>query len=300
MRVGIRTRAGATVPDAPASPSAEVRDERFASRGVRLWVKRDDLIHPRLPGNKFRKLKYNLAGARAAGERTLLTFGGAYSNHLRATAAAGALFGFATIGVVRGDELASRPRNASLAFAEAQGMRLVFVDRGTYRRRGEPAFIAELRAAYGDFLLIPEGGSNAEAVRGCAELPAELDVPYDLVAVACGTGGTLAGIAAGLPEGRQALGFAVLKGDFLAGEVARLQRLAYGETRGDWRVETAYHCGGYARATPELRAFTADFEHRHGIALDEVYVGKMLFGLTAMVEAGEFRPGTGIVAVKTG
>ncbi|UGQ08917.1 pyridoxal-phosphate dependent enzyme [Yinghuangia sp. ASG 101] len=296
----VRTKVDAAAPGAAASPLVEVGDERFAARGVRLWVKRDDLIHPQLPGNKFRKLKYNLAEARATGARTLLTFGGAYSNHLRATAAAGALFGFGTIGVVRGHELASRERNASLAFAEERGMRLVFVDRETYRRRGEPGLLAELRAEYGDFFLIPEGGSNAHAVRGCAELPAELDVPYDLVAVACGTGGTLAGIAAGLPQGRAALGFAVLKGDFLTGDVARLQRQAYGETRGDWRVETAYHCGGYARATPELRAFTADFEQRHGIALDEVYVGKMMFGLTAMAEAGEFRAGTGIVAVKTG
>lgn len=295
-----RRDGGTVLPEVSASPLVELADARFAARGVRLWIKRDDLIHPELPGNKFRKLKDNLAAARADGHTTLLTFGGAYSNHLRATAAAGALCGFATIGVVRGEELRSRERNASLAFAEDRGMRLVFVDRATYRRRHEAAFADELRDLYGDFFLIPEGGSNAHAVRGCAELPAELDVPYDLVAVACGTGGTLAGIAAGMPEGRRALGFAVLKGDFLAGEVARLQRSAYGETRGHWRVETAYHCGGYARATEELRVFLADFEDRHGIALDEIYVGKMMFGLTALAEAGAFPPGTGIVAVKTG
>ncbi|WP_436790610.1 1-aminocyclopropane-1-carboxylate deaminase/D-cysteine desulfhydrase [Yinghuangia sp. YIM S10712] len=283
-----------------ASPLVEVVDERFASRGVRLWVKRDDLIHPELPGNKYRKLKYNLVEAAAGEYRTLLTFGGAYSNHLRAVAAAGALFGFATVGVVRGDELASRPLNESLAFARERGMRFVFVDRATYRRRAEAEFVDELRREHGRFFLIPEGGSNANAVRGCAELPAELDVPYDVVAVACGTGGTLAGIAAGLPEGRAALGFAVLKGDFLGDEVARLQRLAYGEVRGVWRVENAYHCGGYARVTAELREFTDDFERRHGISADRIYVGKMLYGLTAMVEAGEFRRGTGIVAVKTG
>ncbi|HSA48943.1 MAG TPA: pyridoxal-phosphate dependent enzyme [Yinghuangia sp.] len=283
-----------------ASPLVEVVDERFASRGVRLWVKRDDLIHPELPGNKYRKLKYNLVEAAAGEYRTLLTFGGAYSNHLRAVAAAGALFGFATVGVVRGDELASRPLNESLAFARERGMRFVFVDRATYRRRAEAEFVDELRREHGRFFLIPEGGSNANAVRGCAELPAELDVPYDVVAVACGTGGTLAGIAAGLPEGRAALGFAVLKGDFLGDEVARLQRLAYGEVRGDWRVENAYHCGGYARVTDELREFTDDFERRHGMPADRIYVGKLLYGLTAMVEAGEFRRGTGIVAVKTG
>ncbi|WTW96077.1 pyridoxal-phosphate dependent enzyme [Streptomycetaceae bacterium NBC_01309] len=278
----------------------ELSDERFAGRGLRLWLMRDDLVHPELPGNKYRKLKYNLAAARDGGHGTLLTFGGAYSNHIRATAAAGDLHGFATIGVIRGDELAGKPLNPSLTYAAARGMRLVFVDRDEYRRRAEPAYLDELGERLGDFFAIPEGGSNPEAVRGCAELPGEIDVPYDVVAVACGTGGTLAGIAAGLPEGKSALGFAVLKGDFLARDVAELQRQTYGETRGHWRVIDSAHCGGYARTTPELLDFIADFGQRHGIVPDEVYVGKMLFGLTAAAERGEFAPGTGIVAVKTG
>lgn len=278
----------------------ELHDDRFTARGLRLWMMRDDLIHPDLPGNKFRKLKYNLVDAREGGHTTLLTFGGAYSNHIRATAAAGALYGFATIGVIRGDELASKPLNDSLAFAAARGMRLVFVDRAAYRRRGEPEFLDELREKYGDFFAIPEGGSNPAAVRGCAELPGEIDVPYDVVAVACGTGGTLAGIAAGLPPGKSAIGFAVLKGDFLTRDVAELQRRTYGETRGDWRVDDSAHCGGYARTTPELTAFIADFEARHGIALDEIYVGKLMYGLTGLAARGAFAAGTRIVAVKTG
>ncbi|MGW0662520.1 1-aminocyclopropane-1-carboxylate deaminase/D-cysteine desulfhydrase [Streptodolium elevatio] len=278
----------------------ELNDERFASRGLRLWIMRDDLVHPELPGNKFRKLKYNLVEARESGHRTLLTFGGAYSNHIRATAAAGALHGFATIGVIRGDELAGKPLNPSLAYAVERGMRLVFEDRAAYRRRAESAYLDELRQEYGDFFAIPEGGSNPAAVRGCAELPSEIDVPYDVVAVACGTGGTLAGIAAGLPSDKAAVGFAVLKGDFLAREVAELQRQTYGETRGSWRVDGSAHCGGYARTTPELTVFLADFARRHGIAPDEIYVGKMLYGLFAAAHRGEFAPGTRIVAVKTG
>lgn len=282
------------------SPLAELPDERFASRGVRLWLKRDDLIHPELPGNKWRKLKHNLADARAGGHRTLLTFGGAYSNHIRATAAAGELYGFATVGVIRGDELADRPLNPSLAFAAARGMRLVFVDRGTYRRRADPAYAAELASAHGEFFLLPEGGSNAAAVRGCAELPAEIAVDHDVVAVACGTGGTLAGIAAGLAPGRTALGIAVLKGGFLARDVAALQRAAYGHETPNWRVDDGFHHGGYARTTPELHGFVEDFRERHGVALDTTYVGKLLYALTALVERGAFAPGTGIVAVKTG
>jgi 1-aminocyclopropane-1-carboxylate deaminase len=179
-------------------------------------------------------------------------------------------------------------------------MRLDFVDRTAYRRRTEPAFAAELADRHGPFFLVPEGGSNADAVRGCAELPAEIDVPHDVVAVACGTGGTLAGIAAGLAPGRSALGVSVLKGGFLTGEVAALQRAAYGNPTGNWRVEDGFHCGGYARTTPELRAFVGDFAARHGVVLDETYVGKLMYALTALAEHGGFPPGTGIVAVKTG
>ncbi len=187
---------GALRPCLP-SPVREIEDETFARHGVRLLLKRDDLIHPDLPGNKWRKLAPNLRAAAAAGERALLTFGGAYSNHLRATAAAGRLLGFATIGVVRGDELAGAPLNPSLARCAADGMRLHFVDRGTYRRKNEPDVLAALHDRFGAFAVIPEGGSNSLAAQGCAELGRELRGVADTAAVACGTGGTLAGLAAG-------------------------------------------------------------------------------------------------------
>ncbi|MYS31487.1 pyridoxal-phosphate dependent enzyme, partial [Streptomyces sp. SID7804] len=176
------------------SPLQEVTDGRFERRGVRLLLKRDDLIHPDLVGNKWRKLAPNLS---AAAGRTLLTFGGAYSNHLRATAAAGRLLGLDTVGVVRGQELAGRPLNPSLTRCAADGMRLHFVDRSTYRRKAEPETLtAVLRAADAeDAYVVPEGGSNAAAVRGCRRLGRELAEPADVAAVACGTGGTLAGLA---------------------------------------------------------------------------------------------------------
>lgn len=177
------------------SPVVEVRDERLSRSGVRLLVKRDDLIHPEIPGNKWRKLKYNLAVARERGAGTLLTFGGAYSNHIRATAAAGHYLGFSTIGVIRGEE--RLPLNPSLAYAIGRGMRLIYVDRTTYRHKREPEVIDGLRQRFGDFYLLPEGGSNALAVCGCAEIPAEIDESFDVICCAVGTGGTLAGIAAG-------------------------------------------------------------------------------------------------------
>lgn len=192
------------------SPLAELHDDRVARHGVRLLLKRDDLIHPELTGNKWRKLKYNLEAARDYGARTLLTFGGAYSNHIRAVAAAGHYFGFATVGVIRGEE--HLPLNDTLAYAVSRGMRLAYLDRGTYREKMKPEVIRRLREEFGDFYLVPEGGSNALAIPGCAELVEEIAERFDVICCPVGTGGTLAGIASALGEGQRAIGFSVLKG----------------------------------------------------------------------------------------
>ncbi|WP_258038859.1 1-aminocyclopropane-1-carboxylate deaminase/D-cysteine desulfhydrase, partial [Streptomyces sp. SM12] len=213
------------------SPLREVTDERFTRHGVRLLLKRDDLLHPELVGNKWRKLVPNLRDALAAGHDTVLTVGGAYSNHLRATAAAGRLLSLRTVGVVRGEELADRPLNDSLARCAADGMVLHFVSRAEYRERHGPGFTHRMRERFGRFHEVPEGGSNAAAVRGCAELGRELAEAAprpDVVALPCGTGGTLAGVAAGLGPGQSALGVPVLKGGFMEGEVRRLQDAAFG------------------------------------------------------------------------
>ncbi|MEE1757297.1 1-aminocyclopropane-1-carboxylate deaminase/D-cysteine desulfhydrase [Streptomyces sp. SP18CS02] len=280
------------------SPLEPVDDERFTRHGVELLLKRDDLIHPDLPGNKWRKLGPNLA---AAAGRPILTFGGAYSNHLRATAAAGRLLGFGTTGVVRGDELAGRPLNPSLARCAADGMRLLFVDRTTYRSKGDPRVLdALLRDAPEGSFVVPEGGSNALAARGCAALGQELRGRADVVAVACGTGGTLAGLAAGLGPGQRALGFPVLKGGFIGAEVRALQERAFGGPAGDWSLDERFTFGGYARTTPELEDFTDLFEQRHELAIERIYVAKMLYGLLALTEEGAFPPGTVLAAVITG
>ena len=286
------------VPRVP-SPVQEVRDDELARAGVRLWLKRDDLIHAELPGNKWRKLKYNLAAAAGQQSRCLLTFGGAYSNHIRATAAAGYYGGFATVGVIRGEQ--HDPLNWSLRYAASRGMRLRYLDRAAYRRRASPDLIAGLRAELGDFYLLPEGGSNDLAVHGCAEIPAEIGTDFDVICCPCGTGGTLAGIAAGLAPGQRAVGFSVLKGgEFLAGEVERLQRAAAGSVTANWRIECGFHFGGYARTTAGLTAFITRFEQRHGLRLDWVYVAKMMAGIYALARGGAFAPGTRVVAVVTG
>jgi 1-aminocyclopropane-1-carboxylate deaminase len=296
----LAARIAAALPEPPPTALVEVEDERLARHGVRLLLKRDDLLHPELPGNKYRKLRPNLVAAAAAGHDTLLTFGGAYSNHLRATAAAGRLLGLRTVGVVRGEELAARPLNPSLARAAADGMRLHFADRATYRRKADPDVLAGLLGRHGPAYVLPEGGSNALAARGCADLGREIGAAADVVAVACGTGGTLAGLAAGLPATAEAVGFAVLRGGFLTGEVLRLQEEAFGGRRGRWRVEDRFHHGGYARATPALDAFADDFTARHGLALDRTYVAKVLHGLFTLAGEGAFAPGTRVAAVVTG
>lgn len=281
------------------SPLREVADGRFERHGVRLLLKRDDLIHPELVGNKWRKLAPNLA---AADGRTVLTFGGAYSNHLRATAAAGRLLGLRTVGVVRGEELAGRPLNPSLARCAADGMRLHFVPRSVYRRRTDPDTLAEvLRAAdAGDAYVVPEGGSNAAAVRGCRGLGRELAGEADVAAVACGTGGTLAGLAAGFAGAGRSLGIPVLRGGFLTEDIRALQTEAFGGPRGDWSLDERFHAGGFARVPAPLEAFAADFEQRHGVPVERLYVAKLLHALVTLVEEGAFPRGSTVAAVITG
>lgn len=274
-----------------------------ASRGVRLLLWRDDLLHPDLPGNKARKLKYNLQAARAAGHAQLLTFGGAYSNHLAAVAAAGRLYGFATAGLVRGE--VHVPLNPTLTRCVADGMALHYLDRATYRRRAEPAFLAEMQAQFGPAYLLPEGGTNPLALRGVAELIGELrqHADFDAVAVAAGTGGTLAGLVLGLAEARypaRAVGVAALKGaDFLRADIDALLAAAGGPA-GRYELHTNYHGGGYAKLPAGLRAFIGQFEADYGVLLDPIYTGKLLTGVLDLIALGHFTPGSTVVAVHTG
>ena len=275
-----------------------------AARGVRLLLWRDDLAHPDLPGNKARKLKYNLAAARQQGHRTLLTFGGAYSNHIAAVATAGRLFGFQTIGLIRGDEPApGTALNPTLARAAADGMALYYLDRTAYRRRAEPEFVAGLLARLGPAYVLPEGGTNALALPGCAELVAEIrqQGAFDALAVAVGTGGTLAGLLTGLAGSEKAIGVAALKnGSFLRAEVDALTRAATGQAYTNYVVQTDYHFGGYAKFSAPLLNFIAQFRQRHGMLLDPIYTGKLLFGVLDLIGRGYFAPGSSVVAIHTG
>lgn len=281
------------------SPMVELEDDLLARRGVRVYLKRDDLIHPEFPGNKWRKLKYNIEAARKSGAKTLLTFGGAYSNHIRATAAAGHYFGFDTIGIIRGEE--HLPLNESLAYATRNGMRVSYLDRATYRDKVSSRVLASLREEFGDFYLIPEGGSNSHALAGCREVVDEIDVEFDVICCPCGTGGTLAGISSTLSGQRRALGFSVLKGgQFLADDMRKMQIEAFGAASENWSIDYDFHMGGFARRKPELVSFMDNFEARHGLKLEWVYVAKMMYGIFSLVESAAFAPGSVLVAVVTG
>ena len=285
----------------------EINEPAAAARGVRLLLWRDDLVNPDLPGNKARKLKYNLAAARQQGHHTLLTFGGAYSNHIAAVATAGRLFGFKTIGLIRGDaptEGTKRPPlNPTLARATADGMALHYLDRSSYRRRAAPEFIAEQLARFGPAYVLPEGGTNTLALPGCAELVAEIRhrTGFDALAVAAGTGGTLAGIVTGLVGEEQAVGVAALKrGGFLKDEIDALIQQATGQAFANFSLHIDYHFGGYANYSAELLGFIQRFQDKHGILLDPIYTGKLLYGVLDLIDNGYFPRGSTVVAIHTG
>lgn len=257
---------------------------------VQLFIKRDDLIHPEISGNKWRKLKYNIEQARLENKTTLLTFGGAFSNHITATAATGRLLGFKTIGIIRGEEY--QPLNKSLQFSADSGMQLYYVNRASYKDKQHipSAVFPSLDSMY----IIPEGGANALAAKGCAEIPEEIQMDFDYICCACGTGTTLAGIAGNLKSHQQAVGFPVLKnGSFLSDEIRRL-------TSADFQLMTDYHFGGYAKTTPELIQFVKDFYAEHRILLDYVYTGKMMYGILHLIAKNHFPPESVIIAVHTG
>lgn len=263
--------------------------------GIELYIRREDLLHPEVSGNKFRKLKYNMAAAWTNGHHQVLTFGGAYSNHIAATAAAGRILGISTIGVIRGEEIASCYQdNPTLKKAAADGMQFKFVTRTAYRAKETASFLADLETEFGDFYLVPEGGTNLEAVRGTAEILQEEDEKYDYVCCAVGTGGTIAGIINASFEHQQILGFPALKGDFLQAKIAK-----YAEKE-NWQLETAYHFGGYAKYNADLLGFIRNFERETGILLDPIYTGKLLFGIFDLIVQNRFKNNSKILAIHTG
>ncbi|APG60348.1 1-aminocyclopropane-1-carboxylate deaminase/D-cysteine desulfhydrase [Christiangramia salexigens] len=267
------------------------------SGGIKLWIKREDLLHPEVSGNKFRKLKYNLLKAREERYDTLLTFGGAFSNHIAATAAAGLKSGFKTIGVIRGDEIPEMPKSRwspTLKFAESCGMEFHFLSREEYRQRDTKELKEKLHNIFDEFYLVPEGGTNALAIQGCEEILTEADDNFDFICSSVGTGGTLAGLINSLKFGQKCLGFPALKTDYLKDEICKFVN------RSEWDLIQNYHFGGYAKINSELVNFMNGFSGEYGIQLDPVYTGKLVFGIFDLIKKGYFPNNSNILAIHTG
>src|SRR3970040_109749 len=267
----------------------------YFPNGITVHIKREDLIHPFVSGNKFRKLKYNLLQAKGEQNETLLTFGGAYSNHIAAVAFAGKENGFKTIGIIRGDELRDKiSENPTLLFAQNCGMQLEFVSREEYRLKNETSFLENLEKQFGDFYLIPEGGTNALAIKGCQEILTEEDRDFDFVCCSVGTGGTIAGIINSALPHQKVLGFPALKGDFLKDEIRIFVQ------NENWELITAYHFGGYGKGNPDLIAFINQFYDKNKITLDTIYHAKMVFGVIDMIDKDYFPAHSKILLIHTG
>ncbi|SED07264.1 1-aminocyclopropane-1-carboxylate deaminase [Tenacibaculum sp. MAR_2009_124] len=267
---------------------------------IGLFIKREDLIHPSISGNKYRKLKYNLLEAKRLKLEIILTFGGAYSNHIAATAAAGKIGGFKTIGIIRGDELANDldnvlENNKTLKFANSQGMDFKFVSREDYRNKKEEVFLKKLKEEYGNFYLIPEGGTNELAVKGCQEILTAEDEKFDYICSAVGTGGTIAGLINATTKAQKVIGFPALKGNFLEGEIRK-----FSKENNFWHLENEYHFGGYGKFNEELISFINSFKEKTTIPLDPIYTGKMVYGIINMVSNDKFQRGSKILIIHTG
>ncbi|WP_293871810.1 pyridoxal-phosphate dependent enzyme [Flavobacterium sp.] len=262
---------------------------------ITLFMKREDLLHPIISGNKYRKLKYNLAQAKNKKKDILLTFGGAFSNHILAVAAAGNEHHFKTIGVIRGEELRFQiENNATLKKAQELGMVFEFVTREIYKGKENQEFLNQLKEKFGDFYLLPEGGTNYLAVKGCEEILNKDDVQFDYICCAVGTGGTISGIINCSQNSQQVLGFPALKGDFLRKDICKFA------TKCNWDLILTYHFGGYAKVSPALITFINEFYRKYSIRLDPVYTGKMMFGIFDLIEKNYFPKYSKILVIHTG
>lgn len=274
------------------SPLQPLRADWLTKRNIECWVKRDDLLslpvqgdHLAFSGNKWRKLKWNLVQAEQEGYEQLLTFGGAFSNHIVAVAAAGQLFGFQTVGIIRGER--PEPLNPSLAFAKKCGMQLHFIARSDYRKKEDPEFLASLPVQFGNSYLLPEGGTNELALKGAAELATSIEAPLgklpDTIHLCCGTGGTAAGLIRGLGGRSAVAGYSVLKGDFHHREIRGLLE----DDIKNWHIHTEFHHGGYAQTTTDLLNFIRTFPDQYGFYLDPIYTGKLFWAFRQKVMHGQ-------------
>ncbi len=282
--------------DTPNSPPVQYLGQ--FDNHIQVYVKREDQIHPYVSGNKWRKLKYNYLQAIRLGHTKLITFGGAFSNHIHATAAAGYYCGLETIGMIRGEIV--KPLNPTLKQASEWGMQLVPVERELYRSKEDSEYLKGLQKKFGPAYIIPEGGANSLAVKGTSEMT-EISEKFDYWCVSCGTGATMAGVISGLPCHHTVLGFPALKGGkYLKEPIRQLVEKSGADQPARWDLMTDYHFGGYAKISDELVKFILEFNSTHGIQLDPIYTGKLFYGVFDLIESGFFPAKSKILVVHSG
>ncbi|GLX77877.1 1-aminocyclopropane-1-carboxylate deaminase [Thalassotalea insulae] len=281
------------------SPIQRIAHPLFEQYQLTVDIKRDDLLHPVISGNKWRKLKYNIKHLQQHNYQGIVSFGGGYSNHIHALAYAGHYYGFATVGVIRGE--AHYANNYSLQCAQKWGMELKFIDRKSYRQKTEASFLEQLQQQYRNYFIVPEGGSNQLALPGVAEVCQELNqqTNYDTLITPVGSAGTLAGLITGDNNQHQLLGIAVLKqGEYLVDDVKQL--IPNTGTDNNWQILTQYHCGGYAKFSQQDLAELKAFSHITGVPFEPIYSGKMILALLDLIKNNTFAPGHHIVLLHTG
>tara|TARA_B100000959_G_scaffold224280_1_gene237852 strand:- start:276 stop:1163 length:888 start_codon:yes stop_codon:yes gene_type:complete len=270
----------------------EISMSILIEKKIRLFVKRIDQIHEHISGNKWYKLKYNLLELKELNKKKILTFGGAFSNHISATAFAAQEEGIKSIGIIRGEKLF--PLNPSLYFAKEQGMQIYYVNRSDYQLKHTKEFISNLKEKFGNFYLVPEGGTNELAIRGTSEILNENDI-QDYICCAVGTGGTIAGIINTSNRTQKIIGFPAIKGfDNLQVEIKKWTN------KENWMLNNDYVCGGYAKVSKELIDFTHEFYKSQSIPLDVVYTAKMMMGILDLIKKDYFKRDSSILAIHTG
>lgn len=270
-------------------------DKSLISIDNHVFIKAEYLNHQYISGNKLRKLKYNLLEAKRLNKKALLTFGGAFSNHLAAVAYAGYKHDFNTIGIIRGEELMGlKEFNPTLSFCYNHGMKFKFISRQSYRNKTTKPFLSELEEEFGDFYLIPEGGTNDLAVKGCEEILNDIDETFDYICCPVGTGGTISGLINSSSFNQKLVGFPALKGDFLSQEITKFV------TKTNWELISDYHFGGYAKVNEDLIRFINQFKKTYKVPLDPIYTGKMMYGIYDLISKGYFKKDSKILAIHTG
>ncbi|WP_296701048.1 1-aminocyclopropane-1-carboxylate deaminase/D-cysteine desulfhydrase [Algoriphagus sp.] len=270
----------------------------FEEKGVKVSVKRLDKIHPQVSGNKFFKLKYNLEKAKTEGQNTILTFGGAFSNHIAAVAFATKAEGLNSIGIIRGEKIL--PLNNTLKMAQSNGMKLFFISRESYRNKTETSFLNELKSKFGDFFMIPEGGTNELAISGTSEILEKADQEYSHILASIGTGGTFAGLVKSLLNHQTLIGISALKGNFIHQEIEDLLKTHQIFPQGNTQIMDSFHFGGYAKYKKELIDFIWRFYEDFGITLDPIYTGKLFFGVWEMITNNQFKKDSSLLIIHSG